>query len=157
MEKNGSCSLPVEFKGTFSHACVVVDDIEKAVDSYQKLLGCERPRIKMTGAPEDARVQYRGEPTNARAIQAFVQMDSLRIELLQPDGNPSTWRDFLDRNGNSFHHIAYDVPDMDAALELFASYGAPLLQMGYYNGGVYAYIDSERTFGVMLELLMSTR
>jgi methylmalonyl-CoA/ethylmalonyl-CoA epimerase len=145
------------FTGTFSHACVVVKDIEKAIASYQVLLNSqERPRLKQTGAPEDARVTYKGLPTPTRAYQTFFTVGGLRIEILQPDENPSTWRDFVSKSGNCFHHIAYDVQDMDAALRELEKMGAPLLQTGYYNGGKYAYVDSENIFGVMLELLAAT-
>ena len=108
------------FSGTFSHVCVVVEDIEKAISDYRKLLNAERPVLKQTGAPETARVVYMGSPTPARAHQAFFQVGGLRIELLQPDEHPSTWRDCLNRNGNSYHHAAYVVPDMDEALRQLA-------------------------------------
>lgn len=145
------------FSGTFSHACVVVKDIEKTIAAYQTLLHTgERPRLKQTGAPEDARVTYKGQPTPTRAYQTFFTVGGLRIEILQPDENLSTWKDFVDRNGDCFHHVAYDVQDMDAALKDLEKMGAPLIQTGYYNGGRYAYVDSEDVFGVMLELLKAT-
>ena len=149
--------MPKGFEGRFVHACVVVSDINAAMAAYQSLLGAERPRLKQTGAPEDARVVYRGEPTPARAWQAFFDLNGVRMELLQPDENPSTWRDFLDRNGSCFHHIAYDVDDMDAAISLFRDLGAEVLQIGHYNGGMYVYIDTEKLLGVVLELLVSTQ
>ncbi len=150
-------SIGDAFCGTFSHACVVVKDIHKTIGAYQALLGSgEPPRLKQTGTPEEAHVVYKGQPTPARAYQTFFTVGGLRIEVLQPDEHPSTWKDFVDRNGDCFHHIAYDVPDMDAALETLQKMGAPLLQTGSYNGGKYAYVDSESVFGVMLELLMST-
>ncbi|MEG0759627.1 MAG: VOC family protein, partial [Raoultibacter sp.] len=70
--------------------------------------------------------------------------------------HPSTWKDFVDKNGDCFHHVGYNVPDMDTALETFKEMGVPLLQTGCYKEGKYAYMDSEGVFGVMLELLMST-
>ena len=75
------------------------------------------------------------------------------IELIEPDENPSTWREFLDTNGEGVHHIAFVIKDMAGKIRKLADMGLPLIQRGEYTGGRYAYIESNDKLKVMLELL----
>ena len=143
------------FQGSFSHVAVVVQDIEKTMKAYEQLLHAERPVLKQTGAPEDAKVVFMGKSTPTRAYQAFYDLNGLRVELLQPDEYPSTWKDILEEQGEGLHHIAYDVEDMDAMAKLLDAQGMPVIQTGNYRGGKYAYVDSRKQIGMMLELLQS--
>lgn len=139
------------------HVAIVVSDIEDVLGNYCRLFQMEMPVIKLTGAPEDAKVEYRGMPTFTRAKQSFLQFGNLRVEFLEPDEKESTWREYLDRHGNIVHHIAFDVEDMEEAVSVLAEEEMPLVQKGAYNGGKYAYIGSENKLGVMLELLQNDK
>ena len=63
----------------------------------------------------------------------------------------------MDKHGNIVHHVAFDVEDMDEAVSVLASQGMPVVQDGSYNGGKYAYVESENKLGVMLELLQNDK
>lgn len=143
------------FDGKFSHIAVVVSNIENSIANYCQLLNVERPALKITGEPEKAKVVFMDQPTPARAQQAFFDFNGMRIELMQPDENPSTWRDFLNKYGESFHHAAYTVENMEKSIAFFADMNSPVVQTGFYNGGQYAYIDSRQSLGIMIELLCS--
>jgi methylmalonyl-CoA/ethylmalonyl-CoA epimerase len=52
-------------------------------------------------------------PSKARVRQAFFHFDNISLELLEPVGGPSTWKEFLDSNGEGVHHIAFEIRDMD--------------------------------------------
>lgn len=135
------------------HIAIVVRNIQSILENCCKLFDMEMPIIKLTGAPEDAKVVYRGMPTMTRAKQSFLQFGKLRIEFLEPDENDSTWREYLDKHGNIVHHIAFNVEDMEKAISVLEAGKMNLVQKGSYNGGRYAYIGSEEKIGVMLELL----
>ncbi len=139
------------------HVAVVVDDIQSVLENYCGLFQMEMPKVKMTGAPEEAKVTYRGMPTPARAKQGFLRFGNLRVEFLEPDEKDSTWREYLDKHGNIVHHVAFDVEDMDEAVSVLVSQGMPVVQDGSYNGGKYAYVESENKLGVMLELLQNDK
>ncbi len=128
-------------------------DIKQSIETYCLLLGVERPTLKQTGEPDKAKVEFGGEPTPARAQQAFFNVGGLRVELMQPDEHPSTWRETLDSRGEGLHHVAFDVPGLDEAVESLKALGMPVVQTGFYNGGRYAYVDSCAALGMMLELL----
>jgi catechol 2,3-dioxygenase-like lactoylglutathione lyase family enzyme len=132
---------------------VVVKDIEKASAAYAGFLGVAAPKWSWTDAEAKAHTQYKGKPSPARAKLAFIQLKNITLELIEPDRNPSTWREFLDTRGEGVHHIAFEVKGMDQKIALLAGKGMPLLQKGDYEGGRYAYIDGAAGLGLILELL----
>jgi len=147
---------PDGFDGKFSHIAIVVHNIEEAIASYCNLLKVDRPLLKMTGEPAQAKIMFMGVSTPARSYQAFFDVNGMRVELMQPDENRSTWRESLDKNGEGLHHTAYVVENMADSVAFFAKLNMPVVQTGYYNGGHYAYIDSVKQLGMMIELLCST-
>ena len=139
---------------TVCQVAVVVDDIAAYAKRYARLLGMPVPEVRQTGPAEQTRILYRGQPTEGRAKLAFFQAGpQLAIELIEPVGGPSIWREHLDEHGPGVHHIAFRVPDMDRAVANLADEDMPVAQSGHFAGGRYAYIDSVRQLGVMLELL----
>lgn len=137
----------------FSHAAIVVRDIDKTLDEYCRLFLLEKPLVKWTGKPEDAKVQYRDGQTPAMAKQAFLQFGDLRVEFMEPDENDSTWREYLEKRGEGFHHFAFDIDNMEETLESLGKEGIYPVQRGKYSTGQYAYVESEEKLNVMLELL----
>lgn len=132
---------------------IVVKDIEKASRAYSEILGLDVPQWFLTDTVDKAHTQFRGKPSEARAKLAFFQLKNITIELIEPVGGPSTWREFLDQHGEGVHHLAFEVKGMDEKLKLLAEWGIPLLQQGDYEGGRYAYVDGARSLAIILELL----
>jgi methylmalonyl-CoA/ethylmalonyl-CoA epimerase len=133
---------------------LLVHDIEKTAQVYADFLGVPKPRIQVTDGLEKSQAKYRGKPTAARARLAFFKVgDSLEIELIQPDKEPSTWREDLDHKGECVHHIAFQVKGMKEKVADLAKEGMPLVQSGEYSGGRYAYVDAAKDLKVLIELL----
>lgn len=132
---------------------LVVHDIEKSLDAYCSVLGIPRPKVIVTDEYELAKTNYRGQPSRARARLAFIDMGQVQLELIEPIGEPSTWKEALDENGEGVHHIAFIVKGTNQVVQKLAEQGMPMVQQGYYTGGMYTYIDSARKLGVVLELL----
>ena len=133
---------------------ILVHDIEKTAQVYADFLGVPKPVIQITDTIDTSRATYRGVPTTARAKLAFFKAGpSLELELIQPDSQPSTWRDDLDRKGEGVHHIAFQIKGMKEKISALEQERIPLLQSGEYTGGRYAYLDSTRDLKVILELL----
>lgn len=51
-----------------------------------------------------------------------------QIELIEPCGEDSPVRSFLSKGGG-LHHLCYEVPSLEAQLELSRSQGAKLVRM----------------------------
>ena len=75
---------------------ILVHDIEKTSQAYADFFGIEKPDWFLTDAVDKAQTEYRRTRSEARAKLAFFDMGSLEIELIEPDHNPSTWRESLD-------------------------------------------------------------
>ncbi len=106
-----------------------------------------------TDTVDAAKTEYRGASTPARAKLAFFEMGSLQLELIEPDHEPSTWREYLDQHGEGPHHIAFVIKGMKEKVMLMEKTGMPLVQKGEYTGGRYAYMDTFPHLKVLLELL----
>ncbi len=124
---------------------IVVRDIEKAARNYAGLFGLEMPNIRVA-APN---VTYRGKPITPGARLCSFKMGAVSLELVQPDGQPSTWQEFLDKKGEGVHHIGIVVKDKEEAVKLFEDRGMPLRQLGILASGSYSMMDSEEELGVV--------
>jgi 4-hydroxyphenylpyruvate dioxygenase and related hemolysins len=133
---------------------MIVRNIEDSAKKYADFLGMDIPEIIITDNYDKAQTQYRSNPTQARAKLAFFRTPgAVEIELIEPDQNPSTWREFLDSHGEGVHHIAFFIKDMQGKVHKLKEIGMDLVQKGEYTGGRYSYIDSNKDLKVMLELL----
>jgi methylmalonyl-CoA/ethylmalonyl-CoA epimerase len=147
--------MPENILGT-NQVCqvgLVVKNIEKSIDGYSEVFGIQRPAVIITDDYQAAKTAYRGQPSLARAKLAFIDMGQVQLELIEPIGEPSTWKEALDKNGESVHHIAFIIKGTDEVVEKLAQRDMPVAQQGNYTGGRYTYIDSAQKLGVVLELL----
>ena len=96
------------------HVGVIVADVDKAAAAYADLLGLPvRDPREATGVPFPE--SYQGD-RSAHPKVTSIRLNNISIELLEPIGGPSPWRDHLDQFGEGLHHIAFGVPDLQAAV-----------------------------------------
>ena len=131
----------------------MVHDIEASTGAWSAILGLPAPEIIVTDAVDIARTEYLGDPSTARAKLAFFHMGAMAIELIEPIGEPSSWREQLLQHGESLHHIAFRIAGMPDRLERLAGEGLDLVQRGEYTGGRYAYLSASTAVGAIVELL----
>ena len=134
---------------------LVVRDIEKSSRAYADLFGLSVPEWSLTDPQEKAHTRYRDQPSPGRAKLAFFSLGAVSLELIEPVGGPSTWKEHLDTKGEGVHHIAFRIKGMDEQVAMLEKKGMPAVQRGDFTGGCYAYIDSAPQLGVILELLES--
>ncbi len=132
---------------------IVVKDIEQTSQAYADLFGVKTPGWRWTDPHEKTHAEYRGKPTNARAKLAFFKFKNITLELIEPDGEPSTWREFLETRGEGVHHVAFNVKDAAGKVQALAARDMGVAQKGDFTGGHYAYMDSQEMLKVILELL----
>ena len=138
---------------TVTQVGIIVRDIEAKARAWSETLGLPMPQIIVTDSVDIAQTEYEGQPTPARAKLAFFHMGQVDIELIEPIDEPSTWKDQLDRHGDSLHHIAFQIKGMQDKLAYLDAKGVSLVQRGEYTGGRYAYVDGTAQLGTILELL----
>ena len=138
---------------TVAQVAIIVQDIEARARAWADVLGVPVPEIRMTDTVDIAQTEYGGAPSTARAKLAFFHLGQVDLELIEPVGEPSTWKDQLDNHGDSLHHIAFRIKGMRDRLAFLDSKGIPLIQRGEYKGGRYAYVDASAQLGAVVELL----
>ena len=138
---------------TVTQIGLVVADIDKSIDAYCSVLGLPRPDVIITDEYQKAQTNYRGHPTPAQAKLAFFNLGQVSLELIEPIGEPSTWKDALEKNGEGFHHIAFQIQDTGAVVQHLETKGIEMVQQGQYTGGMYTYMDATSKLGLVLELL----
>jgi 4-hydroxyphenylpyruvate dioxygenase-like putative hemolysin len=139
----------------FRQVAFVVKDIDAAARQFADALGMKPPNVIATDPVEKAHTVYRGKSTPARAKLAFFNFGSIAIELIEPVGGPSTWKEALDKNGEGIHHIAFHVENMETALAALNGKGFKTIQTGDFTGGSYAYVDTTPALKTVVELLTS--
>ncbi len=139
-----------------SHIGMIVKNADESAAQYAKLFGVEVPKSSLTEPWETSKTTYKGKPTKAQARLVFLNLGETRIELIEPVGGPSAWKDAMDRNGPGLHHIGFNVKDMEAHKALMKSKGYELIHEGYWTshtGGCYTYFESNDKLGMIIELL----
>jgi len=53
--------------------------------------------------------EYQGVPTDTQFKIANFAMGNVTLELLEPDDKPSTFKTFLNENGEGIHHVGIFV------------------------------------------------
>lgn len=142
----------------FSQVGFIVKDIEESKKHFAALFGCEVPPANPCGSPA-AETQYMGQPApKAQSKLAFFDLvPGVQLELIEPNEEPSTWRQYLNEKGEGIHHIAFNVENTEEAVKACEALGMKVVQKGYYDdrSGQYTYLDGGDIFKCVVELLES--
>ena len=146
----------------FAQVGFVVNDIEETKRKYALLFDCLLPETQPCGDYEITQTRVFGEPApGANCKLAFIDLTpGVQLELIEPNHEPSVWRDHLDRYGEGIHHIAFNVEDADQVISrLKTEFGAVVEQEGNYGDGSgrYIYLDVQDALKCRIELLESFR
>ena len=138
---------------------IVCKNIDACSERWAGVLGVKRNEIHTTVPGHQAKVIYRGKPSEGRAKLTFFNAGQVVLELMEPVGGDTSWKEFLDKNGEGVQHIAFQVQDLDKTIESFRERDMPVLHRGRYdsNDGEYVYVDSKSKLGVTIELLHSDK
>jgi methylmalonyl-CoA/ethylmalonyl-CoA epimerase len=124
------------------HLGYAVEDVEAASLFYKKNFGV------LPGEPEV--VEEQG------IVATMFRVGESRVELVQPTCANSPVGKFLARRGEGFHHVAYQVDDLEAVLARLQSNGVELVdekpRIGA-GGTRMAFVHPKDTFGVLTELV----
>ncbi|MBN1674335.1 MAG: VOC family protein [Kiritimatiellae bacterium] len=155
-EKVGNPDAPFPVRGV-AQVCLVVRDLDRAVENYWTTFGIGPWQIYTYGKPLVKRMTRNGAPTEYRMRVALSYIGNLRIELVQPLEGHTVYDEFLAQHGEGVHHFGVLVDDMQAALAKAEAAGMRMTQDGAGFGrdgdGHYAYLDTEERIGVTLELI----
>ena len=134
----------------------LVKDIEKTKKEFARFFDVPEPETVNSGEYEITKTQYRGNPApKAKCYMTFFYFEDLQMELIQPNEEPSIWKEHLEEFGEGIHHISFNVKGMQKTLDACEDWGMKLLQKGEYRrgNGRYAFLDAVEQLKVVVELL----
>jgi methylmalonyl-CoA/ethylmalonyl-CoA epimerase len=149
-------SAPLE-GAKLAQVAIGVHDIDASRRRWAAVLGVDVPEIVEVEAGNAVRMTYRGLPSDARVRLAFFDVGGVQLELVEPVGADSAWREGLDRNGEAVHHLAFWTDNMVEAAAGLDRHDAELIQRGDMGEGQYAYFDATGSLGCVIELLEHER
>ena len=128
--------------GRIDHIGIAVNDLDAAAQLY--------------GGPFDMAEQHR-ETVEEQGVEALLlEVGEGHIELIKPLSEDSGVAKFIARNGEGMHHVAYQVDDIDAALESLRDSGLELIdkkaRVGI-QGKRVAFLQPRSTGRVLTELV----
>lgn len=129
--------------GRLNHVAIAVPDLDQGIRTYRDVLG--------------ARVSARqAEPAHGVTV-VFVELPNTKIELLEPLGEASPIKGFLEKNpSGGIHHVCYEVDDIIAARDRLKAQGARILGDGEPKIGAHGkpvlFLHPKDFSGALLEL-----
>ena len=134
--------------------CFVVPDIEKAAATWAELLGIEKPEIRQIRLEGGENYTYRGRPVSCDLKVCNIPINDFILELHQPVGGESTFREFAEKHGYGLHHMSFEVGDQrDAIIEEMKEAGYDTTRtVGFYPGSSWTVVDLEEILGVNLSI-----
>jgi methylmalonyl-CoA/ethylmalonyl-CoA epimerase len=129
--------------GRLNHVAIAVPDLAAAVAVYRGTLG--------------ARVtEPQAEPAHGVTV-VFIELPNTKVELLEPLGDASPIRAFLEKNpAGGIHHVCYEVDDIIAARDRLKAQGARVLGDGEPKTGAHGkpvlFLHPKDFLGTLVEL-----
>lgn len=124
------------------HIGVAVQDIDDSLALYRDTFAMD--------------VAHR-EIVEEQGVEAvLLDVGENHVELLAPLGPDTPVGKFIAKRGPGLHHVAYQVPDIAAALAALAAAGQPLIDKAPrvgIRGALVAFLEPKDTGRVLTELV----
>jgi methylmalonyl-CoA/ethylmalonyl-CoA epimerase len=129
--------------GRLNHVAIATPDVRAAAQRYRDSLASPAQVSDPVALPEHG------------VITVFVNTGNTKLELLEPLGEQSPIRKFLDRNPDGgLHHLCFEVPDLTAAIATVKAAGVRVL--GEPRTGAHGlpvvFLHPKDCGGVLMEL-----
>jgi methylmalonyl-CoA/ethylmalonyl-CoA epimerase len=122
-----------------NHIGIAVKNMDEAREFWQKKFGVDSP-----------------PPIIERDMQiCMMRLGDVLVELIAPVGNEGIIAKFLQKNGEGFHHICYEVENIYAAVEELETKGVSLVNREPREGaeGKIVFLHPKGTQGVLTEIV----
>jgi methylmalonyl-CoA/ethylmalonyl-CoA epimerase len=123
------------------HLGIAVNNMGEALKIYEDLLGQNCYKIEVV---ESEFVKT-----------AFIQVGESKIELLEATHSDSAIAKFLEKKGQGFHHVAFDVENIDSEINRLVEKGFELIHKTPKDGADnkrIAFLHPKSTNGLLVEL-----
>jgi len=141
--------------GPFAHVCLLVHDLDRAIDDWTKILGVLDP-----GQLEKKLVRYddfAGGADTGMRWATFVSDHGTEMQFIQP-GPGTPLYDRLQKVGEHVHHLCFTTNDVPGAMARMADQGIQLMgngetyrdpEMTWQN---WSWVSPKSAHGVLIEV-----
>ena len=123
------------------HLGIAVNSLDEAIPLYERLLQT---------------TCYKTESVSSEGVNtAFFQIGEAKIELLEASNQNSPIAKFLSKRGEGFHHVAFEVDDIEEELARLQKLDFILLHLSPKEGADnkrIAFLHPKSTMGMLIEL-----
>jgi methylmalonyl-CoA/ethylmalonyl-CoA epimerase len=123
------------------HLGIAVKNLEESLKIYENLLGHSC---------------YKTEIVESEFVKtAFIQVGESKIELLEAINADSPIAKFLEKKGQGFHHVAFDVENIEFEIARLETNGFELIHKIAKDGADnkrIAFLHPKSTNGLLVEL-----
>jgi methylmalonyl-CoA/ethylmalonyl-CoA epimerase len=123
------------------HIGIAVEDLDQSDVTYQQMMGVRR---------------YKTETVESEGVRtAFYRVGETKIELLEPLREDSPIARFIERRGPGVHHLAFEVEDIQKAMQRLHKSGFVLTSERPTRGAdnkLVCFIHPKSTGGTLIEL-----
>lgn len=123
------------------HLGIAVKDLDESVKIYTALLGKEA---------------YKYEEVKSESVKtAFFQVGESKIELLQATDPSSAIAKYLEKNKNGFHHVAFEVEDIEEEISRLVNEGFQMILNEPKDGADnkrIAFLHPKSSDGLLVEI-----
>jgi len=127
----------------------VFKDIEKHAKILENLFNI--PKFTFL-PPFSNMVKLRGKEISTTTKIGFSRNFNTQIELIQPIEGESLYKEFVDQGREGLHHISLFIEDLQLYIDQFQRFGYEVIYSGQIGKRVWAYLDTEKDLGLILEL-----
>lgn len=139
--------------GRLNHVGVATPSIADSIAHFRDTMGATAITEPFDMPEQGVRVCFVNTPTHSG-------MDGTQIELIEPLGEASTIRGFLEKNPlGGQHHICFEVADIAEAREWFAAQGKRILgptRIGAHGTPIF-FVHPKDMMGQLTEIMESPR
>lgn len=127
--------------GRVHHVAMIVRDLDDSLGFWRDMLGLP---VELVLPIEQDRVTI-----------AFLPVGESRVELVMPADDSTGVARFLASKGEGFHHVCFEVPDIQLSLDRLAADGLTLIDVAPRKGGEgpVAFVHPKSCHGVLVELI----
>ena len=139
--------------GRLNHIGVATPSIADSVAYYREVMGATQITEPFDMPEQGVKVCFVDTPTESG-------MSGTQIELIEPLGEGSAIRGFLEKNPlGGQHHLCYEVPDIDAARAWFEGLGKRILgptRIGAHGTPIF-FLHPKDMMGQLTEIMETPR
>ena len=128
--------------GRIDHIGVAVEDLDAAIALYESAYAMQ--------------LVHRETVTEQGVEAVLLDVGENHVELLSPLGDDTPVGKFLGKRGPGLHHVAYQVPDIEAALARLKEAGLRLIDetpRTGIRGSRVAFLHPASSGGVLTEIV----